>query len=200
FSKLEPDLSKSRKCFFRFLMGPKELIGENKLEKVILEKNNLSGEAFKQSARGTGETIELETGILFRSIGYRGVPIAGVPFHDSWGTILNEKGRVTEDDNVVPQLYTAGWIKRGPSGIIGTNRACSVETVECLLQDLDKLDDGNNKEGANAIYSKLDSKNIRHISFDDWKKIDAKEIEIGEPKGKPREKFTYVDEMLSLID
>lgn len=200
FSKREVDASKSRNCHFRFLMGPKELVGESKLEKVILEKNQLSGDAFKQSARGTGETIELETGILFRSIGYRGVPISGVPFHDSWGTIPNEKGRITDNDgNVVPKLYTAGWIKRGPSGIIGTNRACSVETVECLLEDLERLDDGTHKSGAEKIYSILDAKKIRHISFDDWKIIDTKEIEIGEPKGKPREKYTYIDEMLSVL-
>ncbi len=200
FSKREADSTKSKNCYFKFLMGPKELVGNTKLEKVILEKNQLSGEAFKQSARGTGETIELETGILFRSIGYRGIPIVGIPFHESWGTIPNENGRITDNDgNIVPKLYTAGWIKRGPSGIIGTNRACSVETVQCLLEDIEKLDDGTSKSGAGKIYSILDGKNIRHINFNDWKKIDAKEIKIGEPKGKPREKFTSVDEMLSVI-
>jgi len=201
FSKREIDSAKSKKCFFSFLMGPKELCGTSRLEKIILEKNSLSGEPFKQSARGTGETIELETGILFRSIGYRGIPISGVPFHDSWGTIPNDKGRVTDNEaNIVPQMYTAGWIKRGPSGIIGTNRACSVETVNCLLEDLAKLDDGSNKTGATAILSILNDKNSRHISYDEWQKINAKEIERGEQKGKPREKYTYIDEMLSVID
>lgn len=200
FSKREIDSSKSRNCHFSFLMGPKELVGESKLEKVILEKNQLSGDAFKQSARGTGETVELETGILFRSIGYRGVPISGVPFHDSWGTIPNEKGRITDNDgNLVPKLYTAGWIKRGPSGIIGTNRACSVETVESLLEDLSKLDDDTSKAGAAKIYSILDDKQVQHVSFNDWEKIDRKEIEAGESKDKPREKFTYINEMLSII-
>lgn len=201
FSKRDIDTSKSKKCFFSFLMGPKELVGNSRLEKVVLEKNGLSGEPFKQSARGTGETIELESGILFRSIGYRGVPIEGVPFHERWGTIPNENGRVTDiENNLVPQFYTAGWIKRGPSGIIGTNRACSVETVGCLLEDLAKLDDGSKKSGADAIYSILERKSIRHVSYDDWKKIDAKEIERGEPKGKPREKYTYIKEMLSVTN
>jgi ferredoxin/flavodoxin---NADP+ reductase len=200
FSKREADPSKSKNCYFQFLMGPKELIGDSKLEKVILEKNKLSGEPFKQSARATGETIELETGILFRSIGYRGVPITGIPFNNSWGTIPNEKGRITDENcNIIPQLYTAGWIKRGPSGIIGTNRACSVETVQCLLEDIAKLDDKKNKAGAEAIYTILDRKNIRHICYDDWEKIDIKEIERGKLKGKPREKYTYIDEMLSEI-
>ncbi len=201
FSKLDINSNKSRKCFFSFLMGPRELIGKSRLEKVVLEKNSLSGEPFKQSARGTGETVELECGILFRSIGYRGIPIKGVPFHESWGTIPNEKGRVIDNkNNVVPQYYTAGWIKRGPSGIIGTNRACSVETVTCLLEDLAKLDDGRKKQGAAAIFTTLESKNIRHLNYDDWKKIDAEEIERGEPKGKPREKYTYIDEMLSVTE
>ena len=201
FSKLDINSNKSRKCFFSFLMGPRELIGKSRLEKVVLEKNSLSGEPFKQSARGTGETVELECGILFRSIGYRGIPIEGVPFHESWGTIPNEKGRVIDNkNNVVPQYYTAGWIKRGPSGIIGTNRACSVETVTCLLEDLAKLDDGRKKQGAAAIFTTLESKNIRHLNYDDWKKIDAEEIERGKPKGKPREKYTYIDEMLSVTE
>lgn len=201
FSKRDADPSKSKNCYFDFLIGPKELMGNTRLEKLILEKNKLAGEPFKQSARGTGETIELETGILFRSIGYRGIPMTGVPFHESWGTIPNENGRITDNDGkITAQLYTAGWIKRGPSGIIGTNRACSVETVQHLLQDLEKLDDGMDKSGAEAIYSILNNKQIRHISFNDWKKIDTKEIEHGEPKGKPREKYTYIDEMLSVIE
>ena len=200
YSKRELDSSKSKKCFFRFLMGPQEIIGNNQIEKLILEKNELSGDPFKQSAKGTNETIEINTGILFRSIGYHGIPMPGVPFHESWGTIPNEKGRVTENDGaVVEQLYTGGWIKRGPSGIIGTNRACSVETVTNLLNDIEKLDSETKKHGAKEIYSKLDSKNVRHINFAEWSQIDTKEIEHGEPKGKPREKYTSIEEMLSVI-
>ena len=200
YSKRELDSSKSKKCFFRFLMGPQEIIGNNQIEKLILEKNELSGEPFKQSAKGTNETIEINTGILFRSIGYHGIPMPGVPFHESWGTIPNEKGRVTKNDGaVVEQLYTGGWIKRGPSGIIGTNRACSVETVTNLLNDIEKLDTETKKHGAKEIYSKLDSKNVRHINFAEWSQIDTKEIEHGEPKGKPREKYTSIEEMLSVI-
>ena len=200
FSKRELDSSKSKKCFFRFLMGPQEIIGNTQIEKLILEKNELSGEPFKQSAKGTDQTFEINTGILFRSIGYHGVPISGVPFHESWGTIPNEKGRVTENDGtIVNQLYTGGWIKRGPSGIIGTNRACSVETVANLLNDIEKLDTGSQKYGATEIYSKLNNKNVRHVNFSEWSQIDDKEVELGEPKGKPREKYTYIEEMLSVI-
>lgn len=141
---------KPKKCHIQFLRSPVELKGQGKLETVVFEKNALSGEPFKQSARGTGELEKLEAGILFRSIGYRGVALDGVPFHDAWGVIPNDKGRITEDNEnnvVVPQMYTAGWIKRGPSGIIGTNKACANETIAELMQDITKLDDKKERLG-----------------------------------------------------
>ncbi len=195
-----PITEKSRRCHFQFLRSPVELLGNSKLERVRIEYNQLSGDPFKQSARGSGEFYELETGILFRSIGYRGVPIEGVPFHDSWGVFPNEDGRITENDKVVPQFYAAGWIKRGPSGIIGTNRACSVATVGSLLADLEKLDSSDSKAGADKLYSLLDSRNVRYLNYLEWKKIDAVEVERGQPKEKPREKITYVKEMLDILN
>lgn len=194
-----PASSKTRRCHFQFLRSPVELKGVNNLEKVVLEHNRLSGEPFSQSARGTGETYELETDILFRSIGYRGIAMPGVPYED-WGVIPNENGRITENGNVIRQLYTAGWIKRGPTGIIGTNRACAVETINVLLEDIDKLDDGNEKSGITGIYTLLDNRGIKYINYSDWKKIDAEEIKNGTPKGKPREKFTRIDEMLAILN
>ena len=189
---------KQRQCHFQFLRSPVELVGGDRIEKVIIEHNQLSGEAFKQSARGTGERYEQEAGILFRSIGYRGVEMPGVPFHDSWGVFPNESGRVTDNDNMVPQLYTAGWIKRGPSGIIGTNRACAVETVKSLVEDVAKLN-ADSKTGRDGLYSLLDQRNVRYINYQQWKTIDQAEVARGETKQKPREKFTSVDEMLALI-
>ena len=191
---------KARRCHFQFLRSPVELLGDTKLERVKFEYNQLSGDPFEQSARGSGEFYELETGILFRSIGYRGIAIEGVPFHDSWGIFPNEDGRIMENDEIVPQFYTAGWIKRGPSGIIGTNRACSVATVKSLLADLDTLDAGEQKTGAEMLYPLLDSRNVRYLNYQEWKKIDLKEVERGEPRGKPREKFTFVNEMMSVLD
>ena len=189
---------KARKCYFQFLRSPVEISGDGRVEKLTIEHNQLSGEAFKQSARGTGETYDLDTGILFRSIGYRGVEMPGVPFHDSWGVFPNEGGRITENDAVVPGMYTAGWIKRGPSGIIGTNRACAVETVNALVEDVAKLDAGE-KPGRQKVYEILDSRGVKYINYDQWKTIDQVEIERGEPKGKPREKITSVNEMISLV-
>lgn len=189
---------RSRQCHFQFLRSPVEISGNGHVEKVTIEHNQLSGEAFKQSARGTGERYDLEAGILFRSIGYRGIKMPGVPFHDSWGVFPNEGGRITDNDAIVPGMYTAGWIKRGPSGIIGTNRACAVETVNALIEDVSKLDAGN-KPGRDKVYEILNSRHVRYINYDQWKTIDQVEVERGEAKGKPREKITSVEEMISLV-
>ena len=88
-------------------------------------------------ARATDRFEELPRGAVFRSVGYRGVPIPGVPFHDAWGVILNDKGRVLEPDSREPRIgeYAAGWIKRGPSGVIGTNKPDAAETVACMVED-----------------------------------------------------------------
>ena len=160
----------------------------------------MSGESFRQSAKGTGQTTEIECGILFRSIGYNGVPISGVPFHERWGTISNESGRITSEqgDTAMPGLYTAGWIKRGPSGVIGTNRACAVETVEALLEDIGQL--GTDRPGREGLYKILDSNDVRYINYTQWEKIDAAEVAAGEPKGKPREKLTRQTEMLEVAE
>ena len=194
------EAARDRRCIFTFLKSPREILGDGRVERLLIEKNTLSGESFRQSARGSGETFTLDTGIVFRSIGYHGIPMPGVPFDESRGVFSNDKGRVMKDGSVEPGLYTAGWIKRGPTGIIGTNKADSVETVGLLLEDLDNLDNGEIKRGAGGCYEILDRRNIRHISFADWKKIDDAEIARGEPAGKPREKYTYVSEMLALLD
>ena len=176
------DTGKPRTCISTFLKSPIRLEGNGRLEKVVFEINTLDGEPFKQSCKGTGETMEIDCGILFRSIGYNGVPIPGVPFYDRWGTISNEDGRITTEHggDVVPGLYTAGWIKRGPSGIIGTNRACAVESVDMLLEDVSKLD--VDKPGREALYKKLDSNGVQYINYDQWMKIDAAEVAAGESK------------------
>lgn len=192
------DTGKPGQCYFEFLQSPVRLEGKGKLEQIVIERNRLSGEPFAQSSRGTGETFTLDAGIMFRSIGYRGVAMPGVPFDEKRGVYPNIDGRITEaSGEIVPQLYTAGWIKRGPSGIIGTNRACAVDTVALLLEDLSKLDNGD-KAGTEALYEIIRSRNVRFISYADWQKIDQEETARGESKGKPREKFTRLDEMLAV--
>ena len=188
---------KNRSCFFRFLEGPIELMGTERLEGILLAKNSLSGYPFKQRAEKTGETVEQKCGILFRSIGYNGIPIEGVPFDEKEGIFPNDKGRLLDNGSVVNGVYVTGWIKRGPSGIIGTNKPDSVETVNCLLEDIEKID--GEKSGNSGIMKILSEKQTRAVNYDGWKKIDEAEVKRGEPKGKPREKFTRIEEMLDII-
>ena len=190
---------KSRQCFFEFLKSPVELQGTNRIEQVVLEANQLTGDAFAQAARGSGERYAQPCQILFRSIGYHGVPLAGLPFDEKRGIIPNNSGRITgADEAPLAGLYTAGWIKRGPTGIIGTNRADAVETVAMLLADLAALPQGE-RPGTGALRELLSSRNVRFVDYPDWERIDAAEIARGEPKGKPREKFTHVAEMLEVV-
>lgn len=187
-----------KRCHFRFLLSPVEIRGGARVERVLLERNRLEGEAFKQVAVGIGEKIELECGLLFRSIGYRGVPIPGVSYDNKRGVIPNRDGRVLIDGEPAPGLYVTGWIKRGPSGIIGTNRADSVATVAALLEDLPQLT-ARNKAGSAGLHTLLANRGVRVIDYSGWLNIDRAEIERGQAKGKPREKFTACEEMLAVI-
>jgi len=189
---------KNKKFIVHFLKSPVELAGDGKIEKVILEKNALSGEVGKQKARGTGEKEDLKCDIFFRSVGYRGTAIEGVPFHEQWGIFPNEEGRITDGDKVVPGFYAAGWIKRGPSGVIGTNKPDSEETVTNLLADIGELTPCE-QPNTQAVLDFLSQKGVRVVSFDDWQTIDASEVERGQKIGKPREKYVSVDEMISVL-
>ena len=193
-----PAPTRHRRCHIRFLKSPKALKGEGRLERVVLVRNRLEGEPSQQVARETGEVEELVCGVLFRSIGYRGAAIPGVPFDNHRGVFPNQDGRIVDGQNVVPGLYVTGWIKRGPTGIIGTNRADSVATVASLLADLPNLP-GGAKSGADGLTALLQSRRVRVVSYADWQKIDAAEVRRGAAAGKPREKFTSVEEMLDVI-
>jgi ferredoxin--NADP+ reductase len=167
---------------------------------VVFERNRLEGAPLQQSARGTGRYVDQPCGILFRSIGYRGIPIPGVPFDTRQGVFPSRDGRILDEGGTpIPGLYVAGWIKRGPTGIIGTNRADGVATVKTLLADLPNLDP-EPKPGADALNLPAGSAGPRSLTWEDWLAIDQAEVARGEPKGKPREKFTRVAEMLNVLD
>ncbi|MDE2230212.1 MAG: FAD-dependent oxidoreductase [Alphaproteobacteria bacterium] len=193
-----PPSTRHRRCHIEFLKSPIELSGEGRLERVVLMRNRLEGEPSRQVARETGEIEELACGVLFRSIGYRGVAILGVPFDEARGVIPNRDGRVIDDGDVVAGLYVTGWIKRGPTGIIGTNREDSVLTVNSILADLPHLDVGA-RPGMDRLRALLEGRGSRVVSYADWQKIDAAEIRRGQPAAKPREKFTRLKEMLDVL-
>lgn len=191
---------KRKRLTFKFLRSPLEIKGDNVVQSLTLEKNALSGEPFNTKCRGTGETEQLPCDFVFRSIGYRGIAMPGVPFHDAWGIIPNDSGRVSDEQgNIVPATYVAGWIKRGPSGIIGTNKPDSLETANMLLEDLPKLTPCEIPD-TNAVLALLKERGKRVVSMQDWNKIDAAEIARGKAIGKPRERFTAIAEMLQVLD
>ncbi len=196
---------KSRMLTMRFLASPVELAGDEngRVSAMRVVKNELyatDAGTLRPRATDTFETIEV--GMVFRSIGYRGVPIPGVPFRDDWGVIWNEKGRVVTGDTHETVLgeYTAGWIKRGPSGVIGTNKPDAVETVKLMLADLEAgkmLDPARPQQ--DAAKEMVSQRQPRFVTYSDWQKLDEFELANGAANGRPRVKFTIVDEMLAAL-
>jgi ferredoxin--NADP+ reductase len=196
---LQPPADKPRRLFFHFLKSPVAVAGNGRVERVELARNRLEGAPFKQVAEETRETELLPCGLLFRSIGYSGVPIPGLPFDARRGVFPTRDGRIVDGAGAaMPGLYAAGWIKRGPTGIIGTNRADAVSTVKALLADVPELDQAA-RPGADGLKALLSARGVRTIGVEDWFRIDAAEVASGEPQGKPREKFTRVAEMLQCL-
>jgi ferredoxin--NADP+ reductase len=200
------NVTNSRIIHLRFLVSPEAIYG-NAAHQVIgirLVKNELAQtEAGTLRPQPTGETEEIPAGLVFHSIGYRGLPLPAVPFNESWGVIANKKGRVIalENDAPVPGLYTAGWIKRGPSGVIGTNKLDAFETVKCMLEDFEKgLILNPSYPAAESAEAMVQRRQPEYIIFDEWLELDHLEIERGKEKDRPRLKFTRIDEMLKKVD
>ncbi|MCB1692846.1 MAG: FAD-dependent oxidoreductase [Pseudomonadales bacterium] len=197
--------SKDKRLTIRFLVSPTEILGDENgnVTGIRIVKNELvRKDDGTLSARSTGEEETIPVGMVFRSVGYRGVALPGIPFNERWGNIFNDKGRVTtEEGDPVRGLYCAGWIKRGPSGVIGTNKTDAQETVACMVEDL--------KAGRylHAAHTRPDeamafvaSRQPAAVSYDDWTAIDAEELRMGTEDNRPRVKFTRVEDMLDVLD
>ncbi|MEH2487737.1 FAD-dependent oxidoreductase [Bradyrhizobium sp. AZCC 2230] len=187
---------KPKCCRIHFFLSPREARGEHKLEELVLERTRLIGAAGRQEAVGTGQTLSIKAGLLIRSVGYSGRALEGIPFDDARGTIPNKDGRAEMASAGECPVYVAGWIKRGPTGIIGTNRADSMATVATLLADLPTFMP-QPKPGREAFALLLAQRAMRPVSFQEWEMIDWAEKARGTPFGKPREKFTRIPEMLA---
>ncbi|MBI3602560.1 MAG: NADP oxidoreductase [Candidatus Omnitrophica bacterium] len=197
FTAIDPK-NRKRKFVLHFNRIPVEIRGNSHVQKVKFEINRLVGEPNKQKVQGTGQFEEMSCGIFFRSIGYTGVPIKGLPFLAQAGVVPNQAGRVMDSGKICTGWYVAGWIKRGANGVIGTNKPCSQETVKSLMEDLDRLNPCE-KPSTEAVLEFLKDRQVRVVSFVDWKKIDAVEVERGLQVGKFREKFVHISGMLSAI-
>ena len=196
---------KRSRIIMRFLTSPVEILGEDRVEGIRLVRNELQlRDNGYLSARPTGIFETIPVGLVFRSVGYRGVPLPGIPFYDAWGIIPNQQGRVLREqdgDESLPGLYVVGWIKRGPSGVIGTNKPDSVETVMMLLEDLasGQLWSPTDPQPC-AIEATLERRGLRRVSFADWQRLDELEQERGAEFGRPRLKYSRVGEMLAALD
>jgi ferredoxin--NADP+ reductase len=176
---------KPRKLILRFFRSPVALDGDGRVESVELVRNTLDAE---HRAVPTDERETLPAGIVFRSVGYRGVELPGVPFDERSGTVPNERGRVS------PGVYVTGWIKRGPSGVIGTNKKDATETVEVLLAD---LREGPRKDRpADEIEALLAERGTRFVLYPGWTSIDEVERAAGEKLGRPRVKLVTWGDLL----
>ncbi|NOX63165.1 MAG: FAD-dependent oxidoreductase [Chloroflexi bacterium] len=204
YAELGPS-GRPKRIHFLFLRSPVEIYGdeEGKVVRVRLERNELRAtETGYLASHGTGEYEYLDVGMIMRSIGYRGQPLPGVPFHERWGIISNEDGRVTvyETGEVVPREYVVGWAKRGPTGVIGTNKPDAVATVRLMLEDVPAITPADDeKADPEAIVELLDARGIKYVSWQDWKLIDAAEVKAGKALGRPRVKFTSVKAMFEAL-
>jgi ferredoxin/flavodoxin---NADP+ reductase len=189
----------NRRIRFRFLETPVRINGSGRVESVTLARNRMEGPPFAQVAVATAQTFELPCSLVLRSVGYRGVAVPGLSFDERAGIIPNHKGRCLIGDDPIPGMYVTGWIKRGPVGIIGTNRADSVETVESIFEDLAKVRMAP-KLGAAALRDALCAGGERIVSYGEWQRIDVAERGRGQARDKPREKYTLVSEMIAAID
>jgi ferredoxin/flavodoxin---NADP+ reductase len=188
-----------RLLFFR---SPVALHGEDKVEAIELVRNRLEEQNGSLVAVATDEHETLECGLVFRSVGYRGVPLSELPFDDRRGTIRNEGGRVVADGGAhVDGVYCAGWIKRGPTGIIGTNKKDATETIELLLEDVRQGRLSHKSDAtAEAVEAVLGERSVRVVLYPGWGAIDEVERGAGEKLGRPRVKLRTWDELLEAAE
>jgi ferredoxin--NADP+ reductase len=190
----------ARRLTVRFWLRPVEILGGTGVEELTLERTRLD-----ESGKfvGTGELEQLDAQMVLRSVGYQSVPLAGVPFDERSATVPNEAGRVLgPDGSPLPGEYVAGWLKRGPTGVIGTNKSDAAETVRSLLADLAggpgpgdvqlpragllrmPAADGAADAAVSPLHSVLADRNRRHVSYADWLKIETAEKELAAKLGR----------------
>jgi ferredoxin--NADP+ reductase len=195
FAKKTP-VGKPRRLHLRFLASPVEIVGTKAVEALVVERNRL--DEF-ENAVGTGVLERIPAQMIFRAVGYRGEPLAGLPFDAKRHVIPNDAGRVLASAATpLPGAYVAGWIKRGPTGVIGTNKADAAETVRSLLADLESLP-GAGAPRPEDVDNFLAERGVQVVGWKEWLEIDAYEIEAGRLHGRERTKATAYAELLERL-
>jgi ferredoxin--NADP+ reductase len=182
----------------RFCASPAAILGEQRVEAVEIVRNELVADGDGRiTAVPTDEREVIPCGLVLRSVGYQGVPLPGVPFEERRGTIPNQGGRVLDEaGGHVAGVYVTGWIKRGPSGVIGTNKKDATETAELLLEDAAAGLLGGGAPAA-QVDALLQGRGVEHVTYAGWEAIDAAERSRGEPQGRPRVKICSWDDLLA---
>jgi ferredoxin/flavodoxin---NADP+ reductase len=185
-----------RRIVFRFLTSPIEIKGDERVETIVLGRNELvSDDSGRVVAKDTGAREELPVQLVVRSVGYRGLPTPGLPFDEKSGTIPNSAGRVKGSRNE----YVVGWIKRGPTGVIGTNKKDSQDTVDTLLEDLSGASLADfGADHADTLTEWLASRQPKLVTDAHWKLIDEHERSAGKPHGRPRVKLPSLAKLLQI--
>ncbi|MET9492520.1 FAD-dependent oxidoreductase, partial [Nocardia sp. NPDC006630] len=187
----------NKRIVFHYLVSPTEITGDGKVETVEYVHNELAEQNGRIVARASDRTGSLDVSMVLRSVGYHGEPVAGVPFNRNDGIIPNIKGRVVDaDGNPVPGVYVSGWIKRGPRGVIGSNRVDSRETVDQLLQDFIGTKLAAPQGNRAALEELLNARQPDQVGRDGWKAIDQAETAAGRAGGRPRVKFTSIENLV----
>lgn len=179
-----------------FFTRPARILGTDKVEALEIERT-----AFDENGRlvATGESTRIPVDLVVRSVGYRGRPLGPVPFDEDRGVIPNSEGRVLDEEQAVPGLYVAGWIKRGPTGIIGTNKKCAVGTVASLLADLESgALEVTDRTGEVDFVERLAADNVAVVTTPGWRAVDAEERKRGGERGKDRLTIHEYEELLAI--
>ena len=193
----------SKRVVLRFLSSPVEILGDgNRVTGIVVEENALvKDQKGRILARGTGRFETIPVGLVFRSVGYRGVPLPGVPFDAAAGIVPNLEGRVLLDGVPWPNVYVAGWIKRGPSGVIGTNKSDAAATVQRMVEDIaGRTEPASPEKSSAAVDALLLERGVRVVTWAAWKKLDQLERARGSEVGKVRQKLTTTSEMLAALE
>ena len=176
--------SKPKRVFFDFCAQPVEVLGGDQVEGLRIERTRVEG----GQAVGTGEFHELACGAVVAAIGYRGPAIPGAPFDETRGVFVHEEGRIG------PALYAVGWCKRGPTGVIGTNKADGDLAAKQILEEVG----AGGQPGREALITLLAEREVRYVDYPEWKQIEAAEEAAAAP-GAPRRKLVTVGDMLALL-
>ena len=198
FAHREPE-GKLRRVVLRFRASPVAILGESRVEAVEVVRNELvPDERGRLRAVPTEDRDVIPCSLVFRSVGYRGVGLPGVPFDERAGVIPNREGRVVDGDGEpLPGVYCAGWIKRGPTGVIGTNKKDATETVDRLLEDALAGRLQNSGAPADGVLELLQERGVDVVAYAGWESIDLRERGRGEEQGRPRIKLCSWDELLA---